>query len=588
MPVRVADLLGEGHRVIGGGQPRQALRPERLVVVDGVLGQLAQPLVFGLVVVALDAQALGQGRADVEIVPALADRRDRLLHEDRVVAGARPRGVDVVALPEGGGGQQDVGVARGRRDEVILDHHEVEPLHALDDPAHVGELVEEIARAGVDHLHVGRVAARLPALQQIGQERRGHPRAHRVLAGGERLDSAAPGGAIAGARVAARDAHIAGHRAERVGRAVELLAVERAPGRVTGLERGGLGGGVLDRESPQGLGGHAGDRGRPLRRLGHAVGLAEEIGAVRGARGRAGGQVRLVEAQHVAVEIGLIVPPLGEDHVGHRDQRGGVGRGPDEHVLVRELPARAGAPRVHADDLHAALLGELQVLQRAGAEGAVGRAPAPHDDQARVHVVGRLAARALVVGLGPVGLAHREDLGLRRDVRPQLGAAAEHVEQALDRGPAVQHRQAAGARAVEDGRRPVRLADAEHLARDLVEGLVPADPLELPGATRADPSHRVDQPVGMIQALELAEAAHAGVERGFLRGPLARIGADLDDAPVAHVGVDHAAAAAIVSAGAGDHGLARRGGRPGRFVTDGLGHGDSRELTAGRAERPVC
>ena len=85
----------------------------------------------------------------------------------------------------------------------------------------------------------------------------------------------------------------------------------------------------------------------------------------------------------------------------------------------------------------------------------------------------------------------------------------------------------------------------------------------------------------MIQALELAEAAHAGVERGLLRGPLARIGADLDDLPVADVGVDHAAPAAVVAAGAGDDGLARRGGRPGRFIADGLGHRGSREITAG-------
>src|SRR5207249_2983140 len=49
---------------------------------------------------------------------ALADRLDRLLHEDRVVARARPRRVDVVALPERGGGEHDVSVARGRRKRV--------------------------------------------------------------------------------------------------------------------------------------------------------------------------------------------------------------------------------------------------------------------------------------------------------------------------------------------------------------------------------------------------------------------------------------------------------------------------------------
>ena len=269
--------------------------------------------------------------------------------------------------------------------------------------------------------------------------------------------------------------------------------------------------------------------------------------------------------------------PLGDDHVGHGDERGGVGRRPDEHVLVGQLVAGARAPRIHADDPHAVLLGELQVLQRAGAEGAVARAPAPHDHEPGVDVVGGLAAAALVVGLGAVGHVHREHLGLGRDVRPQLRAAAEHVEQPLG-GDArvVQDRQAAGARAVEDGRRPVGVADAAHLARDLVQRLVPRDPLELSAAARADPTQGIAQPVGVVHPLALAEAAHARVQRRHLGGPLARIGADLDDLPVAHVGVDHAAAAAVVAARAGDHRLARRGGRSGGFVDDRSAHGSTR------------
>src|SRR4026209_2562724 len=63
--------------------------------------------------------------------------------------------------------------------------------------------------------------------------------------------AAAPGRPVAGARVAPRDAHVAGHRAEGVGRAVELLAVERAARRVPGLERGGPDGGVLAGERAQ-------------------------------------------------------------------------------------------------------------------------------------------------------------------------------------------------------------------------------------------------------------------------------------------------------------------------------------------------
>src|SRR5205807_1655562 len=110
----------------------------------------------------------------------------------------------------------------------------------------------------------------------------------------------------------------------------------------------------------------------------------------------------------------------------------------------------------------------------------------------------------------------------------------------------------AGARAVEDGGRPVGIANAEHLAGDLVERVVPGDPLELSAAARADAAQRMAQPVRMVHALGLAEAAHAGVQRRDLWRPASRVGADLDDAAVADVGVDDAAAAAVVAAGAGD------------------------------------
>jgi hypothetical protein len=70
----------------------------------------------------------------------------------------------------------------------------------------------------------------------------------------------------------------------------------------------------------------------------------------------------------------------------------------------------------------------------------------------------------------------------------------------------------------------------------------------------------------MIHTLRLAEAAHARVQGRHLGGPAARIRADLDDLPVAHVGVDGAPAAAVVAARAGDHDLARLGGDARSFV----------------------
>src|SRR5215510_1944811 len=120
----------------------------------------------------------------------------------------------------------------------------------------------------------------------------------------------------------------------------------------------------------------------------------------------------------------------------------------------------------------------------------------------------------------------------------------------------MQHGETARARAVEDGRGPVLVAHTPHLARDLVERFAPADALEVAGAARAHPPQRVEEPVRMVDALQLPEAPHAGVERRHLGRPLPGIGADLDDAAVAHVGVDDAAATAVVAARARDDRLA--------------------------------
>jgi len=79
----------------------------------------------------------------------------------------------------------------------------------------------------------------------------------------------------------------------------------------------------------------------------------------------------------------------------------------------------------------------------------------------------------------------------------------------------------------------------------------------------------------MVDALHLAEAAHARVQRRHLRRPRARIGADLHDALVAYVGVDHAATTAVVAAGAGHHAFARRRGDARRFVEDAAAHARS-------------
>src|SRR6266536_1750445 len=97
MALGIADLAREGDSVLGRGKPGEAVRAEGVEVVDRAGGELAQPRVLGLVVVARDAEAGGEVRADVEVVATLARRLDRLVHEEDVVAAAVPRRVDVVA-----------------------------------------------------------------------------------------------------------------------------------------------------------------------------------------------------------------------------------------------------------------------------------------------------------------------------------------------------------------------------------------------------------------------------------------------------------------------------------------------------------
>src|SRR5580704_14174005 len=115
----------------------------------------------------------------------------------------------------------------------------------------------------------------------------------------------------------------------------------------------------------------------------------------------------------------------------------------------------------------------------------------------------------------------------------------------------------------------MRLADPQQLPGDMVQRLVPRDTLELPRVARSDAAHRIFQPVGMVHALDLPYTAAAGVQRRQLGLPARRVGRDFYDTVVDDVGVDHAAAAAIVAAGAGDDGLAGAASAP-RLLVDGL------------------
>src|SRR5207249_1434476 len=111
------------------------------------------------------------------------------------------------------------------------DDHELEALEPGGDLVDIRALVREVTAGRVHHLDVGRIAAGGSPFEEVREERRGHPRIGGVRWGPEALDAVVPRAAAA-ARVAAGDADIAGDGAQRVGRAVELLAVGRASRRV--------------------------------------------------------------------------------------------------------------------------------------------------------------------------------------------------------------------------------------------------------------------------------------------------------------------------------------------------------------------
>ena len=68
-------------------------------------------------------------------------------------------------------------------------------------------------------------------------------------------------------------------------------------------------------------------------------------------------QYFFTECRAIAEYIGLFLLPVGQtadhDFPCHRDQRGGIGRGTNEHMLVGELPAGHGLARINTHNARA-------------------------------------------------------------------------------------------------------------------------------------------------------------------------------------------------------------------------------------------
>ena len=222
--------------------------------------------------------------------------------------------------------------------------------------------------------------------------------------------------------------------------------------------------------------------------------------------------------------------------------------------------ARARAARIDADDADAVLLGALEILERARAERAVARAPAPHDDEPRVDVVDRLAARALVLGLGAERL-----LAPRRPRPRPRGSTRAPCSRRTCGATAGRRRGCAASRgcrcASSRGWRPGRTCRARGASGAATSSSASSQPIRSNCPAPRGPVRRSgwrSRSGWFTRSTWPKPRTHAcsgGISGVHLRG----VGADLDDLPVAHVRVDDAAAAAVVAARAGDDRLAGLG-----------------------------
>ena len=273
-------------------------------------------------------------------------------------------------------------------------------------------------------------------------------------------------------------------------------------------------------EGPDVVGAEAGDIGYPARRE----------------AGRAGFQVLVADG--VFFDIVVVDEILGDDDVDHAERQGGVGAGLDGEVPVG-LFGRPGGDRIDDYDLGAAALrlGDERPVVQVGAD----RVDRPQDDVAGMDEALRVDRRGRAAG-------HEEGGDGGGIAEGPLGhGRAELVEEGVAGVQPVQDALGAEIAVGQDGGGPVALDDFGPAARNLLEGLVPADRLKLSGALRAGPAQRGEHPVLAVDPVLVVvdlDAQAALCER------MVRVAAHVDDFAVADRGQHRAGVGAIVRTGA--------------------------------------
>ena len=293
-------------------------------------------------------------------------------------------------------------------------------------------------------------------------------------------------------------------------------------------DHGGLRGGELARERANVIGRDPGDPGDHVRR------------EVRRARRQ------LVIADRVLLDIIVIDQIFGDDHVDHAERQSGIGAGLDGDVPVGLL-GRAGRDRIDHDHLGAAplRLRDKRPMVQIGAD----RVDRPEHDVFRINETLRIDRRGRPAGHEKcgdrAGIAECAFRDRGAELVEERVADMEAIENAL--GPEI----AVG----KNGARAVFIDDRVPAARNLVESLVPGDPLEFARALGTDAAHRIQHSILAVDPVLVVVDLDAETALGER---MIGIAAHLDHLAVTDRGEHGAGIGAIVRTGAEYRGLCHR------------------------------
>ncbi len=257
---------------------------------------------------------------------------------------------------------------------------------------------------------------------------------------------------------------------------------------------------------------------------------------------QAGRHLRRVEPLAVRTHEFGIIQAFRDHYVGHGAHHGRVGPRPDRDPFVRQADRAHAQARVDAHHPGSILARFLDKEIAVGAIPHLGRVPTPHQDIAGVQPI-----LALVAGLQRAINSRGRQVGRPPGIaviNPQ--AAAEQVQQAAGGLRTIELVITTGTIGDEQGTVAILLAHAQQLLGQQIQGLIPGNALETAFAAPADPLERMLQPVRMVLAPQVGPAARTGAQLGRREQIRPVIGIQPGDPPILNVGLQQAAAAAIV------------------------------------------